>query len=129
MARSSKAQNVTSVSADSRHTTAMLVINTHSGLVLCPFFAKCDGVLLIDQKNTSTEFHQNNRLDAQSLCDLIVALKPGALVCALSVKPKNAGCAVRGSMFVLAPAAALSTSWLPDFRNCHELEKLCCSES
>ncbi len=62
-------------------TTAMLVINSRSGPVLCPFFAKCDGVLLIDPTDKSTEFHRHNRSDAKSLCDLILALNPGALVC------------------------------------------------
>jgi hypothetical protein len=62
-------------------TTAMLVINSRLGPVLCPFFAKCDGVLLIDPTNGSAEFHRHNRSDAKSLCDLILALNPRALVC------------------------------------------------
>lgn len=70
-------------SADVKTTpkTAMLVINSRLGPVLCPFFAKCDGVLLVDERGRSTEFHQHNRSDAKSLCDLILALRPRALVC------------------------------------------------
>ena len=35
-------------------TTAMLVISSRSGPVLCPFFSKCDGVLLLDQTGSPT---------------------------------------------------------------------------
>jgi hypothetical protein len=62
-------------------TTAMLVINSHSGPVLCPFFSKCDGVLLIDQAGKPIGFHQRDRSETQSLCDIILALNPDALVC------------------------------------------------
>jgi len=61
--------------------TAILVIGSRSGLVLCPFFGKCDGVLLIEQEGKSTEFHDRDRSGAKSLCDLILELKPGGLVC------------------------------------------------
>ncbi len=70
-----------SADAQTAAVIAMLVINSRSGPVLCPFFAKCDGVLLIDEMGKSTEFHQHNRSDAQSLCDLILALQPRTLVC------------------------------------------------
>jgi hypothetical protein len=60
---------------------AMLVINSRSGPVLCPFFSKCDGVLLVDQTGKPTEFHRCDRSDAKSLCDLILALNPDTVVC------------------------------------------------
>jgi len=62
-------------------TTAILVINSHSGPMLCPFFQKCAGVLLIDGTGTSTEFHHRDRSGAKPLCDLILELKPRALIC------------------------------------------------
>ena len=76
-------QSLMSVSGDipATATTAMLVINSRSGPVLCPFFAKCNGVLLINPTDGSAEFHRHDRLDAKSLCDLILALSPRALVC------------------------------------------------
>ena len=61
--------------------TAMLIIKARSGPILSPFFSKCDGVLLIDQSDNSTEFHSHGCSGAQLLCDLILALKPRALVC------------------------------------------------
>ncbi len=74
---------VTPASTDIRATatTAMLVINSRSGPVLCPFFANCDGILLIDETDKPTEFHHHSQSDAKSLCDLILALNPRALVC------------------------------------------------
>lgn len=62
-------------------TTAILVIKTRSGPVLCPFFGKCDGVLLIDHAGKSINFHDRDRSGAKSLCDLILELKPAGLVC------------------------------------------------
>jgi hypothetical protein len=61
--------------------TAILVMNARSGPMLCPFFQKCDGVLLIDGAEKSAEFHERDRSGVKPLCDLIVELKPGALVC------------------------------------------------
>jgi hypothetical protein len=61
--------------------TAILVINSRSGPMLCPFFAKCDGVLMVDPTRKTEEFHRHDQSDEKSLCDLILALKPGALVC------------------------------------------------
>ena len=61
--------------------TAMLVINSRSGPVLCPFFSKCDGVLLIDRMGKPIGFHHCDRSGAKPLCDLILELKPRALIC------------------------------------------------
>lgn len=61
--------------------TAILVIGSRSGLVLCPFFDKCDGVLLIEREGNSAKFHDRDHSGAKSLCDLILELKPGGLVC------------------------------------------------
>jgi len=81
-------------------TIAVPVINSLSGPILCPFFQKCDGVLLIDGAGNSTEFHQRDRSGVKPLCDLIVELKPGALVCSFvgeteKQKLRNAGIDVR----------------------------------
>lgn len=81
-------------------TTAILVINSRSGPVLCPFFGKCDGVLLVDRKGRSAELHYRDRSDGKPLCDLILELKPDRLVCgfiseAEKQKLRNAGIDVR----------------------------------
>ena len=81
-------------------TIAVPVINSLYGPMLCPFFQKCDGVLLIDGAAKSTEFHQRDRSGAKSLCDLILELKPRALVCSFvgeteKQELRNAGIDVR----------------------------------
>jgi len=61
--------------------TAVLVVDTAGAPVLCPYFTKCDGVLLIDAADGSREFHFHDRTDPKSLNNLILALKPQRLVC------------------------------------------------
>lgn len=46
---------------------------------LCPFFGKCNGLLVIGADGGTREFHPYDRND--SLCDLILAVKPHRLVC------------------------------------------------
>jgi predicted Fe-Mo cluster-binding NifX family protein len=69
--------------------TAILVLNSHRGPMLCPFFQKCDGVLLIDSTGKSTTFHERDRSGAQPLCNLIVKLKPRALICSFIGQPER----------------------------------------
>ena len=49
--------------------------------LLSPFFRKCDGVLLINFANGSIEYHPRDESGAKLLCDLILELKPGRLIC------------------------------------------------
>jgi hypothetical protein len=84
MAQSSQERGLGNMPGDIRTpaaSTAMLVMNSSSGPLPCPFFAKCDGVLLIHEPNKSTEFHRHTRANAKSLCDLILALNPCTLIC------------------------------------------------
>ncbi len=60
--------------------TAVLVMNCDQGPTLCPLFAKCDGVLLIEPDG-STTFHPNNEGTAQSLSELIRAAGARRFVC------------------------------------------------
>lgn len=59
----------------------MLVMNLGATSLLCPFFAKCDGVLLLDAARGSTEFHPRDRSGTKSMCDLLLELKPGQVIC------------------------------------------------
>lgn len=60
---------------------ALLVMNSDDGAVLCPFFGKCDGFLLLDPVTRSAEFHSNERRSADDLCDRIVRSGANAVVC------------------------------------------------
>ncbi len=61
--------------------TGVLVVDFGTAPMLCPFFGKCDGVLLIDAADGSKEFYQHDRADAKSINELILELKPQQLVC------------------------------------------------
>lgn len=60
--------------------TAVLVMNSGQGPKLCPLFAKCDGVLLIE-RDGSTSFHPNTERTAQFLSELVRAIGADRLVC------------------------------------------------
>ena len=48
---------------------------------LCPFFGKCDGVLVFDSDTGAAEFHVNPARTAAAICDLIIAARPTRLIC------------------------------------------------
>ena len=56
-------------------------MNSGSTSVLCPFFGRCDGVLLINAADSSKEFHTHDRSGAKSMCDLLLELKPAQIIC------------------------------------------------
>ncbi len=52
--------------------TALLVMKSGSEATLCPFFGKCDGLLLIDPDTDSREFHANIEHTAEQMCDVVL---------------------------------------------------------
>ena len=52
--------------------TGLLVIRSDGDSVLCPFFGKCDGLLIINSDNGSHEFHANTDRSAEKMCDVIL---------------------------------------------------------
>lgn len=56
--------------------TGLAVMLVDGEMVLCPFFAKCDGLLVIDPDNGRREFLAKTRRTAEAMCNLI--LKTGA---------------------------------------------------
>lgn len=64
-------------------------MNSGSTSLLCPFFGKCDGVLVINTADGSKEFHPRNRSDAESMCDLILELRPRRAICGFIDKPEK----------------------------------------
>ncbi len=61
--------------------TAILVMECGCGLMLCPFFGKCDGVLFIDSAAKYREFRPNATRTAVALCDMLLAHRPRRLIC------------------------------------------------
>lgn len=61
--------------------TAVLVINSGSVSLLCPFFNKCDGVLVHNASDGSRDFHPRDRSGTKSMCDLLLELKPNRMIC------------------------------------------------
>ena len=60
--------------------TAVLVMNTGHGLMPCPLFAKCDGVLLVEP-DSSRSYYPNTGRTARSLSELIRNVGADRLVC------------------------------------------------
>lgn len=61
--------------------TAIVVMGSESGPSLSPFFGKCDGVLLMDGANGSSEFHRNELKTPDAICDLLLKLVPDRVIC------------------------------------------------
>jgi len=61
--------------------TAITVMKSSVEPVLCPFFGKCDGIVILDSAGGIKEFHPNKDHTPSALCDLIVLIRPDRLVC------------------------------------------------
>ena len=57
---------------DQSRRTALLVMKSDGDTALCPFFGKCDGLLIIDSNKGSREFHANTEHSADAMCDVIL---------------------------------------------------------
>jgi len=55
-------------------------MNAGHGLTLCPVFAKCDGVLLIEPDG-SRGYYPNTEGTARSLSELVLNTRSGRLLC------------------------------------------------
>jgi len=69
--------------------TAVTVMGYGSTPMLCPFFGKCDGLLLIDADSGRKKFLRSDRRTAQCLCQLIVEAKPNRLICGFIGAPER----------------------------------------
>lgn len=81
--------NAVSGSSAAAVRTAVLVMNSGSIPLLCPFFEKCDGVLLINPADGSKEFHACDRSGATSACEVILKLNPRRLICGFIDGPEK----------------------------------------
>jgi predicted Fe-Mo cluster-binding NifX family protein len=68
----------------------LLVMHSDGGAAaLCPFFAKCDGVLVIDPRNKPQEFHRIERRAAGAVCDMILKTGAKRLICGFVGEPET----------------------------------------
>ncbi len=61
--------------------TAVTVIDDGSKQMFCPFFGKCDGVLLIDSNTGSRKILRNECHTVESFCQLVMKARPSRLIC------------------------------------------------
>lgn len=59
-------------SPEASHRIALLVMGTNGKTMLCPFFSKCDGLLVIDPDGGTREFHARQQCTVEAMCDLIL---------------------------------------------------------
>jgi len=67
---------------------AVTVMDPGSGPAPCPFFGKCDGIVVHDADTGAWEFHRNPPRTPQSLCDLVLATCVNGLVCGFIAEPE-----------------------------------------
>lgn len=67
--------------ANTSFLTGITVMRAGPEPVLCPFFGKCDGLLVIDGKDGPHVFLPNEARTSESLCDIILEVKPRRLIC------------------------------------------------
>jgi len=60
---------------------AVMVLDPGTGPIPCPFFAKCDGIMVRDTDTGVRRFHRNSLRTPQSMCDLILTTGASGLVC------------------------------------------------
>jgi hypothetical protein len=71
------------------HRTAFLIMHSNGTAGLCPFFGKCDGILVIDAHDRSQVFHQNRERTAEAVCDLVLRAGADRLVCGFITEPEK----------------------------------------
>jgi predicted Fe-Mo cluster-binding NifX family protein len=65
----------------SRIAVTVMELRSGSGPVPCPFFGKCDGIVVHVADTDAREFHRNPPRTPQSLCDLLLATGVDGLIC------------------------------------------------
>ena len=68
----------------------LLVMHADGGAAaLCPFFAKCDGVLVIDPRSEVYEFHRIEQRSAGAVCDMVLKTGAKRLICGFVSEPET----------------------------------------
>ncbi len=76
--------------------TAVTVMESDVSLMLCPFFGKCDGLLVIDGASGGKELHRNGLRTADGLCEVVLASRSDRLICGFIAEPEKRRLRVAG---------------------------------
>lgn len=68
---------------------AVLVVRHSSKSLLCPFFDKCDGVVLFNSIDGSNKYFPCDHSTAKPAYDLILQLQPQQLICGFIGGPER----------------------------------------
>jgi predicted Fe-Mo cluster-binding NifX family protein len=68
-------------STSSAPRTAVTVMQSGPGVGVCPFFGRCDGIVLIDPAAGTRDFLRNGDRTSSTLCEVILGARPARLVC------------------------------------------------
>ncbi|MBL8579672.1 MAG: hypothetical protein JNK47_20900 [Mesorhizobium sp.] len=103
--------------ADRKRWIAVLVARTRRKAVLSPFFAKSDGLLVIDPCSHAREFRQNPERTTEATRELILASGIGRLVCGFIAKPDRDALSARGIDIRIGSCARSIDALVRDFEN------------
>lgn len=73
--------SIASVPADRKRIIGVLIVRTRRRTMLSPFFAKSEGLLLIDPATRARDFRRNPQRTTEATYDLIVGSGATHLVC------------------------------------------------
>jgi predicted Fe-Mo cluster-binding NifX family protein len=68
---------------------AVTVMDFGSGPEPCPFFGKCDGIVVLDNVTRQREFHGNPTRTPKALCDVILGSGVEGLICGFIGGPET----------------------------------------
>lgn len=109
--------SITPPPADRDSPIAVLVARTRGKSVLSPFFAKADGLLLINPSSQATEFRRNSNRTTEATIELILASGIARLVCGFIAKPDLDALSARGIDIRIGSCARSIDALVHDFQN------------
>lgn len=103
--------------ADRKAWIGVLVSRAREKTVLCPFFSKSDGLLIIDPVTHAREFQQNAERTSDAACALILASGATRLVCGFIARADRDRLSAHGIDIRLGSCACRVEALVRDFEN------------
>ncbi len=79
--------SIASPTSDQKHSVALLVARDRRKYALSPFFAKSDGLLVVDPAEPRRQYRANAARTSESACGLILASGATRLICGYVAVP------------------------------------------